>query len=107
MKKIDFFKNHIPYFAQVSTPAWGYHVVTNFRCTPKRVVQYLVHYARKLYCASFFGTIRKINLKRGWNRKPRNPECQKYIQSYGKSAEGSAEFRFGSLFQIDFSYGSE
>jgi len=45
MKKIDFFKNHNPYFAQVSTPAWGYHVVTNFCCTPKRVVQYLVHNA--------------------------------------------------------------
>jgi len=75
-KKIDFFKNHIPYFAQVSTPAWGYHVVTNFRYTPKRMVQYLVHNTRKLYCATLFGTIRKINLKKGWNRKPRNPECQ-------------------------------
>jgi len=60
-----------------------------------------------LYCASLFGTIRKINLKKGWNRKPRNPECQKYIGSYGKSAEGSAEFRFGSFFKMKFSYGSE
>ena len=63
-EKIDFFKNHNPYFALVSNPAWGYHVVTNFHCTPKRVVQYLVHNARKLYCASLFGTIRKINLKK-------------------------------------------
>jgi len=38
--KIDFFKNYNPFFAKVSTPAWGYHVVTNFRCTPKRVVEY-------------------------------------------------------------------
>ena len=37
----------------------------------------------------------------------RNPECQKYIGSYGKSAEGIAEFRFGSFFKIKFSYGSE
>jgi len=37
-EKIDFFKNHNPFFAQVSTPAWGYHVVTKFRCTQKRVV---------------------------------------------------------------------
>jgi len=61
MKKSIFFKNHNPYFALVSTPAWGYHVVTNFRCTPKREVQYLVHNAQKLYCASLFGTLRKIN----------------------------------------------
>jgi len=40
MKKTFFFKNHNLYFAQVSTSAWGYHVVTNFRCTLKRVVQY-------------------------------------------------------------------
>ena len=52
-----------------STPAWGYHVVTNFRCTPKRVVQYLVQNAQKLYCASLLGTIRKINLKK--ERKPK------------------------------------
>ena len=97
-EKIIFFKNYNPYFAQNSTPAWGYHVVTNFRCTPKRVVQYLVHNARKLYCASLFGTLRKINLKEGWNRKPRNPECQKYIGSYGKSAKRSAKFWFGSFF---------
>jgi len=101
-EKKSFFFNHNPYFAQVSIPAWGYHVVTNFPCTPKRVVEYLVHNARKLYCASLFGTIRKINLKQGWNRKPRNPECQKYIGSYGKSAKGSAEFRFGSFFKISF-----
>ena len=66
-EQTDFFKNHNPFLAQVSTPAWGYNVVTNFRCTPKRVIQYLVHNARKLYCASLFGTIRKINLKKGWN----------------------------------------
>jgi len=64
MKK-SIFLNHIPYFARVLTPAWGYHVVTNFRCTPKRVVQYVVHNARKLYCASLLGTIRKNNLKKG------------------------------------------
>jgi len=106
-EQTDFFLNHNPFLAQVSTPAWGYNVVTNFRCTTKRVVQYLVHNAWKLYCASLFGTGRKINLKNGWNRKPRNPECQKYIGSYGKSAEGIAEFRFGSFFKIKFSYGSE
>ena len=27
-EKIIFFNNHNPYFAQVSTHAWGYHVVT-------------------------------------------------------------------------------
>jgi len=106
-EKIDFFKNHNAYFAQVSTPAWGYYVVTNFRCTPKRVVQYLVHNVWKWYCACLLGTIRKINLKKGWNRKPRNPECQKYIGSYEKSAEFSAEFRFGSFLKIWFSYRSE
>jgi len=64
--------------------------------------------SRRLHrCASLFGTIRKINLKKGWNRKPRSPECQKYIGSYGKSAEGSAEFRFGSFFKIKFSSCSE
>ena len=65
MKKSIFFKNLNHYFAQVSTPAWGYHVDTNFRWTQKRVVQYLFHNARKLYSASLFGTIRKINLKKG------------------------------------------
>jgi len=71
-EKIDFFKNHNLYFGQVSTPAWGYHVVTNFRCTPKRVVQYLVHNARKLYCSSLFGTIRKLNFKKGPKSKFRS-----------------------------------
>jgi len=44
-EKVDFFKNYNPYFEQVSTPppAWVYHVVTNFRCTPKAVVQHFVH----------------------------------------------------------------
>ena len=64
-EKIDFFKNDNPYFAQVSTPAWGYRVVTNFRRTPKRMVQNLVHNARKLYSASLFGTTRKLNFKKG------------------------------------------
>ena len=64
-EKIDFLKNHNPYFAQVSTPAWGYHVVTIFRCTPKRVVDYFVHKARKLYCAMLFGTSRKLNFEKG------------------------------------------
>ena len=65
MNKPIFFKNHNPFLAQVSTPAWGYNVVTNFRCTPKRVVKYLVHYASKLYCASLFETIRKTGPKAG------------------------------------------
>jgi len=34
-EKIDFLKNHNPYFAQVSTPAWGYHVVPTFAVPQK------------------------------------------------------------------------
>jgi len=35
-EKIDFFKNHIPYFAQVSNPAWGRHVVTKTFAVPQK-----------------------------------------------------------------------
>jgi len=37
-EKIDFSKNHNPYFAQVSTPAWGYHVVSGYQLSlyPKK-----------------------------------------------------------------------
>jgi len=42
-------KNHNTYWAQVSTPAWGYHVVTKFHCTPKRVIGYLDHNAGRVY----------------------------------------------------------
>jgi len=45
MKKVDFLENHNPYFAQVSTPAWGHHVATNFRFNPKMMVLYFVHNA--------------------------------------------------------------
>ena len=37
-KSFFFFKNHTPYFAQISTPAWGYHVVTNFM-VPNKLAQ--------------------------------------------------------------------
>jgi len=106
-EKNDFFKNHIPYFAQVSTPAWGYHVVTNFRCTPKRVVQYLVHNARKLYCVSLLGTIRKINLKKGPKPKYRATFGRLPIRPNVFLAFRIPSFSIPSLFQIDFSYGSD
>jgi len=106
-EKNGFFKNHNPYFAQVSTPAWGYHVVTNFRCTLKRVVQYLVHNARKLYCASLFGTIRKLNFKKGPKAKFRATFGRLPIIPNVFLAFRIPWFSIPFLFQIDFSYGSE
>ena len=107
MKKSIFFTNHNPYFAQVSNPAWGYHVVTSFRCTPKRVVQYLVHNARKLHCASLFGTIRKRNFKKGPKPKFRATFGRLPIRPNVFLAFRIPWFSIRSLFQIDFSYGSE
>jgi len=106
-EQIDFFKNHNPFFAQVSTPAWGYHVVTNFRFTPKRVVQYLVHNARQLYCASLFGTIRKLNFKEGPKPKFRDTFGRLTIRPNVFLAFRIPWFSIPSIFQIDFSTGSE